>query len=516
MSVVPKGGVFHQARMAVALQVALHPAIAPSAPEAKYALRTLLRLAGYGCEFVWARDSAGADFYYGPEAGHRDAKVCVTACGRDFAKAGDSEPCAIREQRGLWFLDFGGERHGVDQDVPGAARFASDIVFASYWLLSGARESRYRRDGRDNFHLNGAFLASAGALAKPLVSLYAAFLRRTFAALGKTPLPLPWTTGDRQAAIALSHDVDYPEMIRWIEFLRVFAGRTAAPRRMAREVLSGSNHFWRFTDWVDFARRYNARPAFYFSARRGSLWQYATGTPDCFYDIHTARFRRLFAELRDQGCEIGLHASYHACKDPQQLRQEKESLERAAGEPIAGGRHHYWRLNPEAPHETLAHHAKMGMQYDSSLAFEFYPGFRRGVCHPFRPYHPGERRELEIVELPPTWMDDHFDRRLAMNRIADPHAPEAEVREHTSAYARNLLDTVRSTSGVAVLDYHVRGMNADFFPRYGPWLARFAEKHFDSSLHFATPMELTRLYRSYEDRLEAVSRDHAEDPGPLP
>ncbi|MGH9816144.1 MAG: GNAT family N-acetyltransferase, partial [Candidatus Acidiferrales bacterium] len=329
-----------------------------------------------------------------------------------------------------------------------------------------------------------------------------------FTAQGKMAAALPWGGPDGVgAAFVFSHDVDYPEMIRPIEFLRVLAGRTHAPRRVLAGVVSGANHFWRFRDWVKLAQRYGARPAFYFSARRGSLAQYAAGTPDCLYDIRSPRFRELFRYLRDEGCEIGLHASYHAFQDAQQLRREKESLEEAAGVRVEGGRHHYWRLNPQAPHETLAHHQQMGMTYDSSLAFEFYPGFRRGVCHPFRPFDPRTRRELDIIELPPTWMDDHFDRRLAKNGIADPSAPEAEVAERTRAHARRLLDAVRATGGIAVVDYHVRGMNADFFPRYGPWLARFAAQHFDSTLSFTTPRDLGRQYREFERALHACSSD---------
>lgn len=497
--------------MVTALKVALHPSVAPSAPEAKYALRTLLRLAGFACEFVWAEGEArAADVYYGPADWPGQAGVRIKASGKDFRQAGEHEPRAMRENEGWWLLDFGEPDSENVREMDGTVRFASDIVFASFWLLTGARERHYGRDKRDNFHLNGSLLASAAALERPLVSLYAAFLRRHFAAAGKTPLALPWTRGGRQAGFALSHDVDYPEMIRGIELLRVLAGRTGAPRSRAGAVLRGRSHFWKFAEWVDFARGYGAQPAFYFSARRGSLLQYTAGTPDCFYDIHSARFRELFAQLREAGCEIGLHASYHAHEDAGQLRREKESLEQAAGVKVEGGRHHYWRLNPLAPHETLAHHAAMGMQYDSSLAFEFYPGFRRGVCHPFRPFHPGERRELDIVELPPTWMDDHFDRRLAMNHIADPAAPEAEVTAQTEGHALRLLDAARATGGIAIVDYHVRGMNADFFPRYGPWLERFAEKHLDSSLALAAPRDFARQYREYEQRLHAVSSDRTE------
>lgn len=497
--------------MVTALRIALHPSLAPFAAEVKYAWRTLMHQAGFAASFEWLAPSGqAADVSYGPPGSGR-AAVHVNSCGLSFTDAHAFEPRQLREADGLPLLAWDETPPDVQRTVVGGLEFTSDIVFTSFWLLTGARERCYRRDARDNFHLDGSFLLQNDLLRRPLVSLYSDCLRRHFAALGKPPLPLPWTRGGAQAAFAFSHDVDYPEMIRAIEFLRVLAGRTHAPRGMAGAVLAGKNHFWKFAEWMEFARRFGTQPAFYFSARKGSLAQYATGTPDCFYDIGSPRFGELFAQLRDAGCEVGLHASYNAYQDASQLRREKESLERAAGTSVEGGRHHYWRLNPQAPHETLAHHAAMGMQYDSSLAFEFYPGFRRGTCHPFRPFHRGERRELDLIELPPAWMDDHFDRRLAVNRIANPNAPEAEVAAAAEAYAASLLDAARRTGGVVVVDYHVRGMNADFFPRYGPWLARFAEKRFDSSLCFLAPRELARACQEHEQQLTSASRPEARE-----
>lgn len=495
--------------MTSTLKVALHPSLAPHAPEVKYVFRTLLKLAGYGYEFVWSEDShtADADIYYGPEGWRGKAGWRIAWCGKPFTEAAAIEPVSLHTQDGLAFLDFGQPQRGFHRAADDSLHFASDIILGSYWLLTGAAEHRYKRDRVDNLSLDGSFFFRNAMLEKPLVSLYAQFLREHFSQLGRVPLDRPWN--GKAAAFAFTHDVDYPEMIRWIEALRLLVGSTHAPRRVLGGVVTGANHFWRFQDWVELARKYGTRPAFYFSARRGSPVQYARGTPDCFYDIRSPRFRELFRSLREEGCEIGLHASFHAFQSTEQLRHEKAALEEAAGVTVAGGRHHYWRLNPDAPHETLARHQQIGMQYDASLAFEFYPGFRRGICHPFHPFDPQTRHELDIIELPPTWMDDHFDRRLAVNGIADPAAAEPEIVERTSAYASRLLDAVRSTGGVAVVDYHVRGMNSDFFPRYGPWLARFAEEHFDSNLHFTTPAELSRQFAAYEATIDAASPSHA-------
>ncbi len=481
-----------------AIQVALHPSVSRWEAEVKYAFRTLLRTAGYAYEFRWAEEGQAADIYYGPAADTVTAPLQIFAARRAFADAPHIEPRALYKQGPLEFLDFGEPRHAAEKSETGGLRFHNDIVFSCYWLLTGAREPFYARDRWDNLHLDGSFFLDHQLPAKPLVSLYAAHLREFFTARGRAAVPLPWTRGQGTVAFAFSHDVDYPQMIRWVECARLLRARGAKAWPSISGVLRGTNHFWKFLDWTEFEKRLGARGAFYFMARQGSLPEYALGTPDAFYDIARPEFRELFAQLRDAGAEIGLHASFLAHRSAAQLRAEREKVEAASGAHVEGNRHHYWHLDPAAPHETLRRHEEAGLVYDSSLAFEFYPGFRRGICHPFRVFHPGERRELSVVQVPPAWMDDHFDRRLAENKIADP-----------DTFARQLVELARSTGGAVVVDYHQRGMNADFYPKYGPWLARFIEQNFDSSVTYQTPGEIARHYIAHENSLSAASRDLA-------
>ena len=486
----------------VALRVGVDESLDAWGPEIKYVFRTLLRLAGFAHEFVWMQQvdtNERVDIYYGRKA-ETDAPIHITACGKSFADAPEMEVRKVAESEGVSFLEFF-DSNGQKAFTPNKTRltFANDIVFASYWLLTGARETHYARDSLDNFKLDGSSFLKNSLAAKPLVSMYGSLIRRFFKELGYEPLDHPWISREAEAAFVVSHDVDYPQIIRSIECLRLLKSRGLKSLPSIKGVLNGTNNFWRFSDWVEFEKRFGIRSAFYFMARKGSLFQYATGTPDGLYDIRTPEFIELFRYLKDEGCEVGLHASYNAYHDVDQLRREKTLLEDLVGLHVEGNRHHYWRLNPAAPYETLHKHQQVGLSYDSSLAFEFYPGFRRGICHPFRVFHPTERCELDLVELPPAWMDDHFDRRLEQNRIVDPES-----------YALGLVNMARATSGVVVVDYHARGMNADFYPRYGPWLQQFIEKHLDSSVVYSTPQEIVAQYTAYVNALEVMSSDRTD------
>jgi hypothetical protein len=229
-------------------------------------------------------------------------------------------------------------------------------------------------------------------------------------------------------------------------------------------------------------------------ARQGSLVRYLSGDPDAFYDIGTPRYRSLLSTLRERGCEIGLHASFRSSEFPERYAEEKQRVEDASGGEIAGTRQHYWRLDPHAPHESLAHLAEAGFAYDSSLGFERLPGFRRGTCHPFRPWHPEQRRALDIVEVPPAWMDDHYDGRVIDHGLV----PEA--------HARLLLDQAAESGGVAVVDYHVRGMNERFFPNWGAWLKGFLPGARPAGMVGRTPAEIAAAWKSHTQRLTKASQ----------
>jgi hypothetical protein len=485
------------------IRVSISRAAAASIPEVTYVLRTLLRIAGYSWTLQWADDDPDCDIAYGDVPGAR-ASVRIPQAPWPFSRAPEFEPTGVVPVGTAFLPRFAGEESRRIAAHPSELAFPVDLLFACYWWLTGAREPMYRRDRVDNLHIDEASVVRRDSLlSAPCVSLAAGLLRRHFEAFNVPSRSPPWAVRGKRYAFSFSHDVDYPEIIRWIEVPRVLASRGPAGFRQAIDVATGRSHFWTFDEWIDLAGSRGTRPAFYFMARQGSLLQYALGTPDDFYDVGSPRFRKLIGELRARGCEIGLHASYHSNRSVAVLAAERERIESVAAVTGIGNRHHYWHLDPNDPNETLRRHQEAGLAYDSSLGFEYYPGFRRGICHPFRPYHPGLRRELDIVQVPPAWMDDHFDRRLAQNRITDP-----------AKAAGQLLGVAGQTGGVVVVNYHSRGMNRQFYPRYGPWLARFIQEHVESDAHFTTPREIVEDYRRHAHDLEQHSEDRLVEGNP--
>ncbi len=223
----------------------------------------------------------------------------------------------------------------------------------------------------------------------------------------------------------------------------------------AGAVLAGRRTHWHFLSWVEMERGLNTRSAFYFVPRHGSLVEYALGIPDPFYDVRSDRFRNLFTWLSDQGCEIGLHASYRAGESLQTFAAEKNALELASGTPIRGNRHHYWHLSPADPEVHPARSTnRLGLMYDTSLAHERYVGWRRGLSWPYFPFHQKERRELRTLQIPTVWMDD----QLFGHRADNPGDREAILRA--------MLDRAAEQRGCFLIDVHDYVFDDVLFPEW--------------------------------------------------
>ncbi len=481
------------------LRVGIDTRLAPCAPEALYTLRTLCELAGYAREIVWVDAPAAAapagqrlDLYYGPTPEASGARVAIRWAGLDLREAGSVDIGSHVEQEGAPYVGFGSNPALAPRRAGDVLLFPSDLVFASFWWLTGAREHTSTRDRWFNLSLRGSYLVEKRLIERPVISLWAHRIREHLEAAG-VRATRPDFAQSGGSALTLSHDVDYPEIVRWVEFLR--APLAGAKGLRALKHMTSARAFWRFREWADFAETLgDARSCFYFMARQGSLLKYLRGDPDAFYDVRAPQFREVIAELRGRGCEIGLHASFNSALETTRLAAEKARIEEVAGAPIAGNRSHYWRLDPIRPHETLDALERAGFLYDTTLGYEFYPGFRRGVCHPYYPWHPHERRQLGILELAPTWMDNQYDGRLPENGIVDP-----------IAHARGLLAQIEKTGGVAVIDYHVRGMSP-VFP-WGAWLRSWLPEARPRGMRGDTPVRVARSYQGYAAALASASQE---------
>lgn len=478
------------------IRIAIDPYLANMhAPEIHWTWRLLLTDMGWGWQEAPLDSACDVAFVIEPAHAPR-ARLCIRADPQAWAQPAVYRLRGVEQHNGVAILSFEGEGPVADpiQVDHGQVICQRDLIFEVFWLVSGQEERHWLRDKHGFFDLTGTATLREQVPRQALASQISVWLEKTLLDLGCPP-PVPrWPHGKRAAA-GVGHDVDYPEVKRWLEPLRILMRQGWRGLAPALAVLTSRRSHWQFSAWMDMDKSLHTRSAFYFVARQGSLLEYATGTPDPFYDITSERFRQLFCELGEEGFEIGLQASYQAYQSREKLAAEKQLLEEASGLPVVGNRHHYWHLNPNDAEDTLLIHEQVGLKYDSSLIHDRYVGWRRGLSQPFFPFHQAERRELKTLQIPIAWMDDQLFGLRA-------HNPGDRWE-----LLRTLADCAAGQGGCLLVDIHNYVFDDTLFPGWAKIYRRLWEYLLArGDFWFGTPAEIAEHWSARYTALVQASR----------
>jgi hypothetical protein len=369
-----------------------------------------------------------------------------------------------------------------------------DIIYAAFYILTGKFEAGIVKDKWDRHEVKDTLLYKEDLLHTPLVDTYIQWVKKLFT---QTHEFIPKWPNNAKIALALSHDTDYPDMIKGIETLRFAYQKKKIDLKKTFEILSGKESFWRFEEWVKIEKDFGFKSAFYMCSFKGNLPRYFLIAPDTFYNINNNKYKQVAKFLIKEGWEIGLHSSFNAFKSEDVFRKEKKKLENTFEIEVAGNRHHYWHLNQDKPYETALIHQNIGLKYDTSVVFEKHSGFRYGICSPFQLFHVEKKSSLDILQLPPTLMDDHLF-GYAKN------AKFGSYQEHIDS----LLNAVYDNEGIFVTDYHVRVLNDTFFPDWGNSIKYLMQNISDKGGYYnATPKEIAQHWKVRINLIERESKE---------
>ncbi|MCC7487977.1 MAG: hypothetical protein IT529_23675 [Burkholderiales bacterium] len=357
---------------------------------------------------------------------------------------------------------------------------ATDWWGAADWYLNGAAECAHERAHGPvhsySFRLEGW---DARMWERAWVNRIALFLRRWAArerqAAEDTLLgPLP------EAEILLTHDVDAVDKTAAIRFKQTaFHGynalRLAArgrARAAGRKLAAAARFLFTTPDYRSFDTIAAAE-----SARGVTSWFFVYGGKtrgrslkaalfDPGYDVEAEPVARALRALADGGWRIGLHPSFAAWRDPEQLAGEKARVERALAREVTGCRQHWLRFGWR---ETWRAQQAAGLTLDATLGFNDRPGFRNGAALCFHPRDGEGWAPLGIASVPMVLMDSHLYDYAELGE-------EERLRE-----MRRWLDEVRATRGVASVIWHAHVLGADYGwrPGYEALLSLLAARHAD-------------------------------------
>lgn len=494
--------------MTVRLRIWLDPRLtATHAPEIAWAWKTVLTSAGIPWEQVTEVANADVIYIVDPETVlGANAALTIRADAARWTNPADS--ILTGTERHSESRPDGGDAfewhtplfaRDTPTSPPIVARESNrwscdrDLVFDIYWFLTRQVERTAPRALHGQPDLTGSPLLEDNTLHKAVASSIIARLGQLLAHV-YAGVPTPrWPNGMKAAACA-SHDVDYPEIIRWLEPLRIVRRNGVGSLGTALGVALGQRTHWQFEAWIAAESALRTKSAFYFVPRQGSLREYASGTPDPFYDVASPRFAKSFRNLTDAGFEVGLHASFLAYQSAERFGAEKERLARVSGQAVDGCRHHYWHLDPQDSEKTLLVHEQVGLRYDASISLERHVGWRAGTNVPYNPFIAAERRAIATVQLPTGYMDDQLFGYRALNG------------GDRQSVLDGLLRTVVAHGGMMMVDVHDYVLDDVLFPLWGrTYLDFWARVAADSEIWIALPREVAAHWTGRRLAIEAAS-----------
>lgn len=202
------------------------------------------------------------------------------------------------------------------------------------------------------------------------------------------------------------------------------------------------NSLWNFKKIMAIEEKYNAKSSFYFLALNKG---------DLDFNFKIEDLKHEMANITDNGWEVGLHGGHKAYNNLDEINKEKKNLEKILGKKVTGYRNHYLRFKVPDTWELLS---KSGFKYDATFGYADCVGFRNGMCHPFKPFNLNTNREIDILEIPLTIMDNTLFNYMKLDI------------KGAWEIIRLLINTVEKYNGVITILWHNTYMNDGYLKLY--------------------------------------------------
>lgn len=199
------------------------------------------------------------------------------------------------------------------------------------------------------------------------------------------------------------------------------------------------------------------------------------------FEGHTCEFADALREVDDRGFEIGLHPTWYAFDDADELAAQKRQLESVLGHEVRSVRQHWLHYDVRT---TPRAHAEAGFEYDSTLGVTGNVGFRFGTAYPWRLYDLERDGVVDVFEIPLIAQDTSLFDQKHMGLDEDLAV----------AYVEDLADAIEEVGGVLTLNWH-----PDLTLPEERWNAfvRVVEMLADRGAWFATTSELGDYWRDH-------------------
>jgi len=274
-----------------------------------------------------------------------------------------------------------------------------DPFSAAFYLLSRYEEYTY-----ENLDVHGRFSAENSVafkndfLKKPVVNQYAELVKDII--LEKYP---DYLFKSKETVVVPTIDIDnaYAYSYKGLFFHLASLTKKLIGLKFKRflehlvTILNVKNDPYNsYQKQFDVHKSLGLKPVYFFLVGK-------KGKYDRNLSLKNEAFQKLIQTVAARG-EVGVHPSYGSLSGYEEVKFEKNSLEKVLGKEVTSSRQHYLKMSFPKTYLTLE---KVGVKNDYSMGYASQIGFRAGICTPYTFYFLDEERESNIKVHPFCVMD---------------------------------------------------------------------------------------------------------------
>jgi hypothetical protein len=297
--------------------------------------------------------------------------------------------------------------------------FAASFYFLSRYeeYVSSERDEHLRFEGKNSLAYENGFLE------RPLIDEWAykiaEIIKKTFQ---------EFEVKKRTFTYIPTLDIDRPFYFRNERFIR----------KLAKFVLGGlkKDPFDVYQQVADWDKRFNLKTIYFF----------LVGTKHV-NDVSPGSGNKLYQSVIRQAVkthQIGMHPSYFAALNPEEVDHEKKQLAEISGTEINISRQHYLMLRLPKTYRSLI---DAGIKADYTLAFADVAGFRASTCTPFLWYDLELEKSTDLTLYPTAVMDQTLRRYMNLT--------PAEALQ----FIIQLMQNVKAVNGTFISLWHNESIN---------------------------------------------------------
>lgn len=272
-----------------------------------------------------------------------------------------------------------------------------------------------------------------------------------------------WPNG-QSFAVCLTHDVDHVSQYNIKEYYRRELGFSENASSTVNKIKKIAGLGWDIVRismhkmkqdplhclerWLEVENKIGTNSTFFFWPGWKAVRRHHYS--DCLYDMEDRIIfdgqrcivAEMIREIDHRGWEIGLHSSWYSFADADEMKRQKEVLEKTLGRDVVSVRQHFLHYDIRI---TPLVHAAAGFRYDSTLGFNDNVGFRLGTCYIRRLFNLEANIELNIFEVPLIIQDGAMLNPMKGMRLDE---------ETAFQYVKQIAESVKRVGGILTLLWH--------------------------------------------------------------